>query len=116
MGVAETHILKGFSLAVRKVLVQQVVSFLIDGLCAIKTLTSPAHVCWAMEVIGQGFSLPMEDQESVQKAVTLYRIWALEPTYRPVSIGENPQFFLQVSTTVPDCWELNPHQMGTENH
>lgn len=89
-----THILKDFSLPVQKVLVQQVVTFLIEGMNS-KTLTSAAHVCWAMEVCGQGFLLPMEEQDSISKAVTLYRIWALENNHRPGPINENPQFFLQ---------------------
>jgi hypothetical protein len=92
----DTHILKEFSLPVQKVLVQQVVTFLLDGSNSKRALTNPAHVIWAMEVCGQGFCLPIEEEESISKVINLYRIWALESAQRPASISENLQFFLQV--------------------
>lgn len=77
---------------------QQVVTFLLDGNNSKRSLTNPAHVIWAMEVCGQGFCLPIEEEESISKVINLYRIWALEPNQRPSSISENLQFFLQVKT------------------
>ena len=76
-------------------MVSQVVTFLLDG-SNFKTLSSPSHVIYAMETCGQGFSLPIEEEESISKVINLYHLWALEKNRRPASIDEDPQFFLQV--------------------
>lgn len=76
-------------------MVSQVVTFLLDGV-NFKTLSSPSHVIYAMETCGQGFSLPIEEEESITKVINLYALWALEKGKRPSSIDEDLQFFLQV--------------------
>jgi len=88
----ESHILKEFSLPVKKILVQQVVTFLLEHGTS-KILSSPSHVRWAMETCGQGFSLPIEEEDSILKVITLYRGWILEPKNRPASISDNFQYF-----------------------
>lgn len=93
--IKEAHILKEFSLAVKKVLVSQVVSFLLETNVS-KVLLSPSHVSWAMETVGEGFCLPIEEAESITKVITLYTTWALEPNKRPTPFNDNPQFFIQV--------------------
>ena len=90
----ETNILGDFSLAVKKIIVSQVATFLIDG-SNFKLLRSRAHVLWSMEVLGQAFTLPIEEEDSISKVITLYRAWALEGR-RPAPVEENPYFFLQV--------------------
>ena len=57
-----------------------------------------------METCGQGFSLPIEESESITKVISLYRTWALEPSKRPTPINDNPQFFLQVSQVIIFCY------------
>lgn len=88
----ESNILRDFSLHVRKVLVKEVVTFLLEGNNAQKTLLSPAHVTWAMETVGQGFALPIEEEDSIVKVITLYRVWCLDGK-RPAPFEENPQHF-----------------------
>ena len=87
----------------QKVLVSQVVTHLLEPKVAAKVLSSPSHVCWAMETCGQGFSLPIEEEESITKVISFYRMLALEPSRRPCSIDGNPQFFLQVSGFLLPC-------------
>ena len=92
----ETNIIGEFSLAVKKIIVSNVASFLLEG-SNFRLLRSSAHVMWCMEAVGQGFSLPIEEEETISKVIQLYRIWALEGNgRRPAPIDENPQFFLQV--------------------
>lgn len=92
----EANILRDFSLPVKKILVQQVVTFLLDGNNAVRTLISPAHVVWALETCGQGFTLPIDEEDSISKVIQLYRIWALEGKGKsPAPIEENFQFFIQ---------------------
>lgn len=93
----ETNILRDFSLPVRKILVQQVVTFLLTSDNAVQTLISPAHVVWALETCGQGFALPMEEEDSIVKVINLYRRWTLDGKgKRPTPIESNQQFFIQV--------------------
>lgn len=61
-------------------------------------LSSTAHVSWAMETVGEGFNLPIEEEDSISKAIALYTMWALEKSKRPSSINDNPQFFMQVKS------------------
>ena len=91
------NILRDFSLPVRKIMVSQVVTFLLEG-ANFKTLTSAAHVIYAMETCGQGFALPIEEEESITKVINLYHLWILEGKgKRPAAIDDDPQFFIQVS-------------------
>lgn len=95
----ESNILRDFSLHVRKVLVKEVVTFLLEGNNAQKTLLSPAHVTWAMETVGQGFALPIEEEDSIVKVITLYRVWCLDGK-RPAPFEENPQHFTRVCSII----------------
>ena len=54
-----------------------------------------------METCGQGFLLPIEEEDSITKVINLYKLWALESKTRPQSINDNFQFFIQV------CFALN---------
>ena len=76
-------------------MVSQVVTFLLDG-ANFKTLTSPSHVIYAMETCGQGFTLPIEEEESITKVINLYYHWSLEKGKRPTAIDDDLQFFIQV--------------------
>jgi len=92
---ADSNILKDFSLPVKKILVAQVVTFLLDEGTPVGILSSAAHVRWAMETVGQGFTLPIAEEDSIKKVIELYRRWALEPLNRPSPIEANKQAFLQ---------------------
>merc|ERR1712137_1346930 len=70
----ESHILKEFSLPVQKIIVQQVVGFLLDDKQSQRALSSSSHVQWALEACGKGFSLPIEEEASIGNVITLYRL------------------------------------------
>jgi hypothetical protein len=57
----DTNVLGGFPLVVKKAIVSSTVGFLIDASTKSILLTKN-HVLWSMEIIGQGFALPMEVQ------------------------------------------------------
>lgn len=88
--------MKDFSLPVQKILVSQVVTFLLESGNGAKILSSPAHVRWALETCGQGFLLPIEEEDTISKVINLYKIWALESKSRPQPINDDTQFFTQV--------------------
>lgn len=78
-------------------MVQQVVTFLLSTPSAVNVLKSESHVRWVMEACGQGFLLPIEEEDSISKVINLYRMWALESKNRPLPMTNNLQFFMQVS-------------------
>jgi hypothetical protein len=83
---------------VRKVLVSQVVGFLLDPSTPQSILSSRAHLKWVMETCGQGFALPIEEESTIAQCIELYRRWALEPEKRPSALDEHPQYYIQVFT------------------
>lgn len=46
-------------------------------------LQTSFHLRWAMEAIGQAFSLPLEDERIINAAIEIYRRWALVPAKQP---------------------------------
>ncbi|KAI9322315.1 hypothetical protein BX666DRAFT_2022811 [Dichotomocladium elegans] len=98
----QTNILGSLPLSTRRVLVSEITNYLFPP--AGKTgpdpafFTSPAHVKWFMEVIGQGFNLPLEDMDIAASDVCIYSQWLLEPTMRPAIINTDglEQEFYQV--------------------
>ncbi|KAI9013630.1 hypothetical protein DFJ74DRAFT_682735 [Hyaloraphidium curvatum] len=54
-------------------------------------LTAPAHVWWAMEVVGQGFALPVDEfhRDVVEKCLAVYSGWILGN----LALGEEPISF-----------------------
>ena len=57
-----------------------------------KCLRTEFHVSWAMECLGYAFSLPIDQQEVIQKAVNVYTAW-LSPVDRPECIAGNEAFY-----------------------
>ncbi|ORX50508.1 hypothetical protein DM01DRAFT_1375846 [Hesseltinella vesiculosa] len=58
--------------------------------------SSPAHVKWYMEVVAQGFALPLEDMAITNDDITIYSHWLLEPQRRPVAVAGLEQEFYQL--------------------
>jgi hypothetical protein len=96
--------LGGFPLEVRVVLIGQMNRYLLsDGSFEpAEVLTSPVHVKFTMEMVGQGLDLPLHHLSIMQQSVTVYYNWLLDPKKRPLSmieLGENSiefQDFVQV--------------------
>ncbi|KAI8809231.1 hypothetical protein BJ742DRAFT_677009, partial [Cladochytrium replicatum] len=88
----ETNILLRFPLAVKRRLIQEVTQCLLPNTTLVPDptvlLTSPAHVTWAMEVVGQGFALPIEDTQTIKDCITLYQAWLVDVIPRPLAIRE----------------------------
>jgi hypothetical protein len=93
----ETNIMGEFALSVKRIIVSQIASFLVEG-ANFKLLRSRSHVLWVMEALGQGFTLPIEEEETIVKVIALYSRWAMDGNARrPKPIDDDPQFFIQVS-------------------
>ncbi|KND00537.1 uncharacterized protein SPPG_09225 [Spizellomyces punctatus DAOM BR117] len=88
----ESSILTGFPLGVKKKLIHEVTQCLLPNSPLLpdpsSLLTSPAHVRWAMEVIGQGFALPIEDVGIIHQTIAVYSNWLLDPSTLPSAIQE----------------------------
>lgn len=92
----ESNILKGFDYEVRRVLVKEVVTFLLNPSTSTNVLSSRSHVLWALETCGEGFRLPVDDEEIIQDVTELYRLWIMDPKRRPPPITKDFQFFFQI--------------------
>lgn len=96
-----SNVLARFPLQVRKTLITEVASTLLVS-SDLTLLSSMAHMRWAMEVLGQGFALPLEELSIAQETTQLYSQWLFEPQMRPMAfhqaVGtEDEQLLYQVS-------------------
>jgi hypothetical protein len=48
-----------------------------------------------MEVVGQGFALPIEDVAIINNAINIYQAWLLEPKSRPTPLRDDRQTFFR---------------------
>ncbi|KAG0208841.1 hypothetical protein BGX28_000316 [Mortierella sp. GBA30] len=72
---------------VRKTLITEVTSTLLVT-SDLSLLSSMAHMKWAMEVLGQGFALPLEELSIAQETTQLYSQWLFEPQLRPLAFRQ----------------------------
>ncbi|KAI8143751.1 hypothetical protein BJV82DRAFT_609285 [Fennellomyces sp. T-0311] len=96
----QTNILGSLPLSIRRALISEITNYLqpAPGKHAPdpSIFASPAHVKWFMEVLGQGFSLPLEDMEITSNDVSIYAQWLFEPHMRPAAVvndGLEQEFF-----------------------
>eukprot|EP01100_Stratorugosa_tubuloviscum_P015429 TRINITY_DN8902_c0_g1_i1.p1 TRINITY_DN8902_c0_g1~~TRINITY_DN8902_c0_g1_i1.p1 ORF type:complete len:1255 (+),score=606.97 TRINITY_DN8902_c0_g1_i1:98-3862(+) len=76
-------------------MVAKVATHLLEPSTAQSTLATVFHIKWTMETCGQAFSLPIEEELTINMVVELYRRWALEPANRPPCFEEDYQHFIQ---------------------
>ncbi|EGF76898.1 hypothetical protein BATDEDRAFT_92176 [Batrachochytrium dendrobatidis JAM81] len=88
----DSGILNAFPLSVKRKLILEITQCLLPRSSPLgdpgAILTSATHVNWMMEVIGQGFSLPIEDVIVIQDAINVYHSWLLEKSTRPAIIQQ----------------------------
>eukprot|EP01119_Soliformovum_irregulare_P013034 TRINITY_DN3433_c0_g4_i1.p1 TRINITY_DN3433_c0_g4~~TRINITY_DN3433_c0_g4_i1.p1 ORF type:complete len:1246 (+),score=344.03 TRINITY_DN3433_c0_g4_i1:113-3850(+) len=92
-----TNILGAFSLGVKKNVTIQIVSFILESTNVKTLLPTDSHVQWVMEVVGQGFQLPLEEEAVIASCIDLYKRWLLEGSEsKPVPIAQDTkQIFVQ---------------------
>ncbi|KAI8996097.1 hypothetical protein BC832DRAFT_567895 [Gaertneriomyces semiglobifer] len=87
----ESNILGFFPLPIKKTLIKEVTQCLLPGNAYVSDpasmLSSPAHVKWAMEVVGQGFALPIEDHGIMRMTTEVYEVWLANGRPKGVSQG-----------------------------
>ncbi|CAG8459818.1 2057_t:CDS:10 [Ambispora leptoticha] len=83
----ESNVLGNFPLNVRKVLISEITQTLLQAHDP-NLLSSPTHVRWVMEAIGQGFALPLEEMAITANSKELYSQWLFEPNFRPAAIRD----------------------------
>ncbi|KAH6594850.1 hypothetical protein BASA50_006324 [Batrachochytrium salamandrivorans] len=115
----ESGILDSFPLSVKRKLISEITQCLLPRTSPMgdpgANLSSAAHVNWMMEVVGQGFSLPIDDVIVIQDSINVYHSWLLEKTTRPAIIQQHgdssdlAQHFFQPTSipaktpTIDDC-------------
>eukprot|EP01135_Chromosphaera_perkinsii_P004404 Nk52_evm7s280 gene=Nk52_evmTU7s280 len=77
----ETNVLGAFPLSVRKTIITAVVKFM-EKSSNRQFLSSHSHVNWVMEVVGQGFSLPIQEADTIVSCIELYNEW-LQSMFSP---------------------------------
>ncbi|CEP06859.1 hypothetical protein [Parasitella parasitica] len=100
---SQTNILGSLPLSIRRVLISEITGYLhptsLGKLPPDPSIfSSPAHVKWFMEVIGQGFNLPLEDMAITNDDVDIYARWLFEHNLRPLAVIEEglEQEFYQI--------------------
>ncbi|KAL9543689.1 hypothetical protein MBANPS3_007993 [Mucor bainieri] len=103
IGTTETNILGSLPLSIRRVLISEITGYLHPSSGNKQPpdpsiFASPAHVKWFMEVIGQGFNLPLEDMAITNDDVDIYARWLFEHNSRPLAVVEEglEQEFYQI--------------------
>lgn len=95
--MTESNILGQFSYNVKKAVVSEIVDHLLEAETSHQILSTSAHVSWVMEVIGQGFTLKLEDVKVIEKCVELYRRWLTgHHDNLPPGFTTNEQHFYRV--------------------
>jgi len=84
-------------LGVKKILVSQIVTYLLENPNGNSyILTTRDHVLWVMEIIEQGFLLPIEDHVIILQCIELYKKWFFDVKHRPLPLQEDQdEFFLK---------------------
>ena len=82
----ETGIVGRFPFHVRKSLIADVTTESLSPACDPELLSTMANVYWCMEVIGQGFALPLDDVALIGNSVSLYTQWLVDSEKRPKAI------------------------------
>ncbi|KAE9031980.1 hypothetical protein PR003_g12078 [Phytophthora rubi] len=73
---AESHVLKKFSEKCQRGMCAMVVGQLTEeSVDTLAVLPTGHHICWAMEVLGHSFALPMEDSEVISGSLRIYQRW-----------------------------------------
>ena len=80
---ADENVLLEFSQSVKRNVAAEVASYMLLDSTPPSVLQTSFHLRWAMEAIGQGFSLPLEDERIINAAIEIYRRWALVPAKQP---------------------------------
>lgn len=96
----ETNILGALPLSIRRLLISEITSYFHPSSGKPppdpSIFTSPAHVKWFMEVLGQGFNLPLEDMAITNDDIDIYARWLFEQNTRPAAVvkdGLEQEFF-----------------------
>lgn len=79
----DENVLLEFSQSVKRNVAAEVASYMLLDSTPPSVLLTSFHLRWAMEAIGQGFSLPLEDERIINAAIEIYRRWALVPAKQP---------------------------------
>ncbi|KAJ1561616.1 hypothetical protein HK405_003368 [Cladochytrium tenue] len=117
--VAETGVAQQFPLSVQRRLISETAHCLTPASTLVTDpaalLSSPSHVQWAMELIGLGFSLPIEDADTISDCIAVYTAWLLDPAKRPWALrdqsgSEFEQIVWQVVTSA-----FRSEEVGTKN-
>jgi len=82
-----------FPVSTRKILAKETATHLLKEQTDPNILVSPNHIHVTMEILGQGFGLPMEESATMDDVTEVYRRWILVKTKRPAAFDQEEQIF-----------------------
>jgi hypothetical protein len=89
---SSSNIIGKFPLDVRCMLISQMSKYMvtITEINPSSLLTSETHVIFTMELVGQGFNLPLHQLSIIELSVSVYSGWLSDPSKRPFAIQNVP--------------------------
>ena len=84
-----------FPIAARKTLAATTVGCLLNLNPHPDKITTASHMRSLMEIVGQAFDLPFEEDGTtvVASALDVYKLWLCSATYQPSPVRDDPEFF-----------------------
>ena len=91
----ETNVLLRFPYEVRRGIVNYVASYLADPATnATATLPSQMHVRFALECIGEGFRLTLDNSQIISSCIDIYSRWLADENARPAPMNDNLEYYV----------------------
>lgn len=102
----ESDVLGSFPLDVKCQMISQMNKYLLsaEGEPS-EVLTSPNHVKFAMELVGQGLDLPLYNISIISSSITVYANWLLEPKKRPLIMLELGESSIEFQNHIQDIFK-----------
>ena len=95
-----TDIVRMFKVEIQRVIVQSVSLEVISNIQEFQSkLCTHDHCKWVMEVIGCGFTLPVDDHKTIAQCISLYEEWFMKMQYVPSPIDEKRDHYDRVAMT-----------------
>lgn len=102
-GDLDSNILTHFPLEAKCIIIHETNHYISSNIPLTSSrFATEVHVNWVMEIIGQGFSLPIANSDIINGSVKIYAAWLLQAQTRPLAImeagdeSEALQLFFQV--------------------
>ncbi|KAL7716550.1 Ral GTPase-activating protein subunit alpha/beta N-terminal domain-containing protein [Entamoeba marina] len=95
-----TDIVRMFKVEIQRIIVQSVTLEMVTNPEDFQSkLCTHDHCKWAMEVIGCGFTLPVDDHKTIAHCITIYENWIVKKLHTPAPICDNQDHYDKIVMT-----------------